>query len=111
VGDKEIGVDMNNSSDKFGLWQFFILIISIYILVALFVVTVFKLPKEVVRLIEYSDTIICFIFIFDFSKKLYTAQNKLHYLKWGWIDLISSIPAFDFLRVGRIVRIFRFFVF
>ena len=28
-------------------------------------------------------------------------------MKWGWIDIISSIPTFDFLRVGRTLRLIR----
>jgi voltage-gated potassium channel len=31
----------------------------------------------------------------------------MSFLKWGWIDLVSSIPMFDFLRWGRLVRIVR----
>lgn len=30
-------------------------------------------------------------------------------MKWGWIDLISSIPMIDFLRVGRLFRLIRLF--
>ena len=28
-------------------------------------------------------------------------------MKWGWIDLISSIPTFDYLRFGRALRLIR----
>jgi voltage-gated potassium channel len=28
-------------------------------------------------------------------------------MKWGWIDLVSSIPALDFLRGGRAFRLIR----
>lgn len=35
------------------------------------------------------------------------AKNKLEYLKWGWIDLISSIPMLSYARWGRLARIFR----
>jgi voltage-gated potassium channel len=28
-------------------------------------------------------------------------------MKWGWIDLVASIPAIDFLRAGRILRLIR----
>ena len=36
-----------------------------------------------------------------------TAKSKLGYMKWGWIDLLSSIPAVSFLRWGRFVRLIR----
>src|SRR6185369_7464680 len=53
------------------------------------------------------DFVICLIFIYDFSVRLYRADSKTSFLKWGWIDLVSSIPMFDFLRWGRLVRIVR----
>jgi len=30
-------------------------------------------------------------------------------MRWGWIDLVSSIPAFPFLRLGRAFRLVRLF--
>jgi len=44
----------------------------------------------------------------DFVAALITAPNKWHYFKtWGWLDLISSIPAIPLFRCGRIVRLIR----
>ncbi len=28
-------------------------------------------------------------------------------MKWGWVDLVASIPMVDFLRLGRLVRVIR----
>jgi voltage-gated potassium channel len=28
-------------------------------------------------------------------------------MRWGWIDLISSIPAVSYLRAGRVLRLIR----
>ena len=28
-------------------------------------------------------------------------------MKWGWIDLIASIPTLDFMRAGRLLRLIR----
>jgi len=28
-------------------------------------------------------------------------------MKWGWIDLISSVPALSYLRAGRVLRLIR----
>ena len=33
--------------------------------------------------------------------------NKLAYLKWGWIDLLGSLPALPILRIFRIARLVR----
>lgn len=92
---------------KLPLFQFLILILSVYVLGALFAQTVFVLPAQVNLLIERIDSAICLVFITDFFVRLYKAPSKRSFLKWGWIDLISSIPMFDFLRWGRLVRIVR----
>jgi len=92
---------------KLSLFQILILILSVYVLCALFVQTVFVLPAQVDLLIESLDFAICLLFIADFFARLYKAPSKMSFLKWGWIDLVSSMPMFDFLRWGRLVRIVR----
>ena len=37
----------------------------------------------------------------------FTFDKKISFMKWGWIDLISSIPYIDFLRAGRVLRLIR----
>jgi voltage-gated potassium channel len=97
------------SSERFDLtfFQFLILVLSIYVLVVLFVQAAFPLSAETILLIERIDFVICMIFIYDFFVRLYKAKSKLSFLKWGWIDLVSSMPMFEFLRWGRLVRIIR----
>ena len=89
--------------------QLLMLVLSIYVLIALFIDTVFKLSPEVSSLLQKLDTLICFIFLGDFFYSLYRAKNKRAFLKWGWIDFISSIPMLNIFRWGRIVRIVRIF--
>ncbi len=92
---------------KLSFFQCVILILSVYVLGALFAQTVFALPPQVNLLIDRIDFAICLVFIADFFFRLYKARSKLSFLKWGWIDLVSSIPMFDFLRWGRLVRVVR----
>jgi voltage-gated potassium channel len=88
-------------------YQVFMLGLCIYVLLALAGDTFFKLAPETSQLLGYVDTAVCVIFLADFLYNLATARSKLGYLKWGWIDLISSIPMVDFLRIGRIARVIR----
>jgi len=99
----------NAERSKLTLFQCVILVLSVYVLAALFIQTVFPLSLETNRLLDRIDFIVCLIFIYDFFFRLYRAQSKLSFLKWGWIDLVSSIPMFDFLRWGRLVRLVRIF--
>jgi len=90
-------------------FEIVILVLSLYVVVAIFVDTVVRLPKEVSRFLGVVDTMICGVFIVDFLIRWYQAENKLAFWKWGWIDLAASIPNVDVLRYGRLVRILRVF--
>lgn len=82
-------------------------VLSIYVILALLVETFSKLDEETIRVMNMIDFGICLIFLFDFVIRFNKAESKLQFMKWGWIDLISSIPMISFLRVGRTFRIIR----
>lgn len=102
-----MNLETENKSEKLGFLNLLILALSIYVLVALLVDTLFQLPSEISRLLNIADNIICGVFLFDFSVRLYKAKSKLNFMKWGWIDLLSSIPTLDFMRAGRMLRLIR----
>lgn len=81
--------------------------LCLYVLAALGATTFFKLDESAVAILDYLDTAVCFVFLGDFAVKLATAESKLGYLKWGWIDFISSIPTIGPLRWGRLARVVR----
>ncbi|MDY0150432.1 MAG: ion transporter [Kiritimatiellia bacterium] len=89
------------------VWQIVMLFLCVYVLIALFVETVFRLPPDTSDLLNRVDNLVCIVFIADFVRNLVTAKSKLGYLKWGWIDFVSSIPYLYFLRWGRLVRVVR----
>ncbi len=95
------------NSEKVGPFQILILLLSIIVLGALGVDTVFKLPREISDILQTLDTLVCVLLLADFGIRFYQAESKLAFLKWGWIDLIASIPNVPFLRVGRLIRILR----
>ena len=103
---------MNNiakeeDASNIGPFQFFILILSVYVLIALLVESIFTLPKGVSEILRYTDNVICLFFLTDFFIRLKAAEDKKGFMKWGWIDLISSIPMLDAFRYGRVVRVAR----
>ena len=93
--------------ERLTLLNLIVTLLSIYVLGALLFDTLYVLPPETSSLLNYIDYAICFLFLLDFSIRLYNAENKAKFMRWGWIDLISSIPMFDFLRVGRVFRLIR----
>lgn len=95
------------NSEKVGLFQIVVLILSVVVLGALGADAAFKLPKEVSDILQTLDTLVCILLLTDFGIRFYKAESKLAFMKWGWIDLIASIPNIPILRVGRFVRILR----
>jgi voltage-gated potassium channel len=100
-------IEQKNDIEKLGFLSLLIIVLSIYVLVALLVDTCFKLPPEVSRILNIADNVICVVFLYDFVVRFYRADNKLKFMQWGWIDLISSIPTLDFMRAGRMLRLIR----
>lgn len=102
--EKEVS---KNGEEKLGLLNIIILILSIYVLVALLIDTIFALPQETQRLLNYIDIVICIIFFFEFCIRFLQSKDKMKFMQWGWIDLVSSIPMIGFLRYGRVFRLIR----
>lgn len=94
-------------TEKLGFLNILTLILSVYVLVALVLDTILRFPPEVSRMLTLIDNMICGVFLIDFVYRFQKAENKLHFMKWGWIDLISSIPTLDFMRAGRALRLVR----
>lgn len=97
----------NTEESKLNPLNLLVLVLSVYVLLALLVDTIFKVPPEVSRILDLVDNAICIFFLIEFSIRFYKAESKLKFMKWGWIDLISSIPNVDFLRAGRALRLIR----
>ena len=93
--------------DGLGFFDLFIFLLSLYVIGELAVESFCTLDAEVFRLLQKIDFVVCLIFLGDFVHRFMRAPNKLHFMKWGWIDLISSIPAWNGLFVGRALRVFR----
>lgn len=70
--------------------------------------TLASLSAPVREILEYADNGVCMIFLADFLRQLLKAPRRgSYFVRWGWLDLISSIPMVDVFRVGRLVRIIR----
>lgn len=53
------------------------------------------------------DSLFCLVFFLDFLRSLAKAERKLQYLRWGWLDLVGSIPVSPVLRIARLARVLR----
>ena len=88
-------------------YDLFILALTLMSMVTMFITYLPFVADENKDVAIFIDTLICFVFLFDFFTTLYRAENKGDYLKWGWMDLLGSIPAIPALRMFRLVRFVR----
>jgi voltage-gated potassium channel len=66
------------------------------------------LGNETVRLVHWADNALCAVFFADFVRSLLRATDRWRYLRTtGWLDLLSSVPAVDALRLARAGRVLR----
>lgn len=95
------------NNEKLGFLNIIVIVLTLYVLGALLVDTFWTLPSETSKLLMYFDFIICIFFFIEFCYRFYHSSEKLKFMKWGWIDLLASVPMVDFLRAGRILRLIR----
>lgn len=89
------------------LYQMVLLFLSVYVLCAILIESFFVSDKEVKKVLQYIDFLVCIFFLIDFGVNFTAAKSKIEYMKWGWLDLISSVPAIDPLRWGRVSKVVR----
>ena len=104
-------VEHGSEKDGRGLsaWQFVLAALSIFVLGAVVAESLFSFSPEVEQLLRLFDNTICLLFLGDFVFRFIRAKSKLSFMKWGWIDLLSSIPSLDMFRWGRLVSVARLF--
>lgn len=89
-------------------YALFMLILSILSLGGLAISAMGGLSAEQVSILQVADLVVCSLFFADFLWSIYHAPDRGRYfLRWGWLDLLSSVPMIDALRVTRVARIFR----
>ena len=85
-----------------GPYQLFMLGLCIYALAALAATSLGSLSGPTLRVLEAADLVVCLFFLIDFVQCLARAQDRKSYmLRWGWIDLLSSIPSRSRSRIRR----------
>jgi voltage-gated potassium channel len=103
-------MEVTNLSDEqksLGLFDFLIISLTFFVVGAMLAEMFFELSAETVRLLALFDNLICFFFFSEFLYRFYKASNKPAFMRWGWIDLLSSIPMMDVLRAGRVLRLIK----
>lgn len=83
------------------------MILSVVAVAVVLVLQFAPLDRDERELLLLMDTVICVIFLTRFAIGLVKAQDKWAYVRAHWIDVLSSIPAVDVLRYGRLFQVLR----
>lgn len=84
------------------------LMLCVFSLAVLVMESAFRGDRDIATILGYADDAICVVFLLDFIYCLAIAERRWKYfLTWGWLDLLSSFPALDAARWGRLARIAR----
>jgi voltage-gated potassium channel len=89
------------------IWERLLFLLSIYVVIELYISSFIAYSEQIKKILLIIDTIICGLFLTDFSIGLFRSESKIKYFRSNWIDLVSSIPMVGILRLGRIVKIIR----
>jgi voltage-gated potassium channel len=91
-----------------GPYQLFMLAVSVYVVAALAVRVVTPLPAGWGRALWMIDTGLCVVLFADFVRTFVRAESKWRYMRtWGWLDLLSCVPAVEWFRWARLARVVR----
>jgi voltage-gated potassium channel len=96
-----------HAREELGPFQLALVVLSAVLLLGLAAKMLLPVPREIKRLVFYIDFTICVLLLVDFVARFAAAESKLAFMKWGWIDLVASIPVVEPLRWGRLIRIIR----
>ncbi len=99
----------NDSSDGagVGVMDLFVGIVSIYSILLLAVDLSMDLSPELSEMLMWADNGLCILFLSDLAYRFYKSDDKLSFWKWGWLDLLASIPMLPWFRWARSVRLVR----
>ncbi|TCJ12340.1 ion transporter [Parasulfuritortus cantonensis] len=101
---------MHSARRQSGPYLLFTLALSLFALAMLAADALFRLDPRTREIIAWLDNGVCLLFFLDFLVTFWRAEDRLGYfMRWGWLDLLSSVPMVDELRWGRVARIFRIF--
>jgi voltage-gated potassium channel len=94
---------------KVGFLDLYTGFVALYSILLLLIGWLVKLTDEEARMFAWADLALCALFLFDLCVRFHKADDKLRFWKWGWIDLLASVPMLPFLRWGRAIRLVRIF--
>lgn len=106
-----LGIDADRKGTVYELFILLLSVLSIANTVALIMSWLIGRGGPAGEVVLAIDASLTPVFLADFTYRLTTAHSGRAYLlrRWGWVDLLASIPFLRFLCVVRIIRVLRWY--
>ncbi len=91
-------------------WDWLVLVVAVVALLLVLLETFLHIPAGILSVLRTIDTLSCLIFLADIVVRWRREKWAASFWRWGWVDLLASIPfdpAFRTLQAIRIYRIIR----
>ena len=91
-------------------WDWLVLDVAVVALLLVLLETFLHIPAGILSVLRTIDTLSCLIFLADIVVRWRREKWAASFWRWGWVDLLASIPfdpAFRTLQAIRIYRIIR----
>lgn len=95
---------------RLNTWDWFVFVVAVVALLLVLLETFLHIPAGILSVLRTVDTLSCLIFLTDIFVRWRREKWAAAFWRWGWFDLLASIPfdsAFRTLQAIRIYRIIR----
>ena len=89
-------------------WDWFVLVVAVVALLLVLLETFLHIPANLLPLLRDIDRLSCLIFLADIVVRWRREKWAASFWRWGWIDLLASIPFDPAFRSLQAIRIYRF---
>lgn len=84
------------------------LVVAVVSLLLVLLETFLRIPANVLPLLRDLDRLSCLIFLIDIVVRWRRERWAASFWRWGWLDLLASIPFDPAFRSLQAIRIYRF---
>lgn len=89
-------------------WDWLVLVVAVVSLLLVLLETFLHIPANVLPLLRDIDRLSCLVFLADIIVRWRREKWAASFWRWGWIDLLASIPFDPAFRSLQAIRIYRF---
>ncbi len=93
---------------RLNLWDWLVLVVAVVSLFLVLLETFLKIPVSLLPLLRDLDRFSCLLFLADIVVRWRRVKWGSSFWRWGWVDLLASIPFDPAFRSLQAIRIYRF---